>query len=98
MCAASRAFKTVDRFAVHGFGMGIPPCYTAFSGAEAFSLRARRVFERTAAVTASVLCRDGLFGYITSAEIISAAVRFNGILGYTESGGDLGVTFAFAAQ
>ena len=61
-----QADEMVDRFAVHGFGMLIPPGHAAFIGAESLFLMAGCMCERFGAASAKVL---GI-----RAETISAAV------------------------
>lgn len=92
--AASRTNETVYGFAVHGFGMGIPPCQTAFIGAETFPFCALSMFKRAATIDAYV-CYVGLYANL---DIVSAAVGFDCVLGHIKLSGDGGIAVAFAAQ
>ncbi|WP_322354361.1 hypothetical protein [Dehalococcoides sp.] len=76
--AASRAKKVIDRLAVHGFGVCLPPSHTTPIGAESFVLRPRRVNERTSAVGTDIL-NGMLFLYCAYTDIVPAAVRLDGV-------------------
>jgi len=52
--AALKASKIVNSLAIKGFGVGFPPSHTAFVGAEFFISFVWNMYERFAALWASI--------------------------------------------
>ena len=83
--------------AVHGLRVCLPPSHTALVRTKPFLLRTPCVLKRDFAVGTGISsCRQ--FSLYRNADVISAAVRLDGVFGHTEIGGDSGVAVTFAAQ
>jgi hypothetical protein len=95
---ADRADEMIDRLAAHRFRMSAPPCHAAFIGAEAFSLRARRLDELHTAVGAFVAALIPWVPRGHGVVVGTLAERFDGIHGNIERGGDGGITFTSATK
>jgi hypothetical protein len=78
--------------------VGFPPEQTAFVGAETLLFRSGRMLKLQPAVFASAGIYGRMFGFVIRAEVIAAAVGFDGVFGNAENSGDGCVTVAFAAH
>jgi hypothetical protein len=96
--AADRADEMIDCLAAYRFRMSGPPRHAAFIGAEAFSLRARRLGELHTAVGAFVIALILRVPRGHGVVVGTLAERFDGIHGNIERGGDSGIAFALAAK
>ena len=93
--ATGGANEAVDCLAVHGFRVRLPPSHTASVGAESFVLCPWRVLEGTSTVNTGV-SSCGLFLFYRNADIVSTAIRLDGVFRYAEIIGNSGAALTFA--